>query len=269
MIQNTETPLDFIVEHSNHGPSPIWVWFFDIDGTLVDIAPTPDAIVVPKSLLAALTTLSRSAGHQLVLTSGRSVDDVKRRFPLPAPTIYGGNHGAEIAYPDHLAVSPQSQQARPDLDRLARALRDLTDRYPGTYLEDKRYSLSFHYRQVDPRRVEELAAALRRVSAPYGGQLQLKDAKMCLEVRPAGGPTKADAVKNILAWLRQSRPAVYQPIIFGDDLTDEDAFAAFPDATTVYVGESSVTRARFRIKNAHAVRELVQAVADRLPPVSP
>src|ERR1700756_2862279 len=107
----------------------------DIDGTILDIAPTPGAVIVPASLRQTLTRLSRATGGALALVSGRSLHDIDLLFaPLLLPAI--GGHGAEIRLSPHDAETEQAQALDGDLRaRLA----ELAVGAPGVLVEDKGY----------------------------------------------------------------------------------------------------------------------------------
>ena len=234
---------------------PVWFWCLDIDGTLVEIAPTPDAIRVPPTLLADLADLAGSPRHRVALVTGRSLDDARPRFPLPPAVAMVGSHGAEWLLDGVRATDPRTQPARAALVRTADRFRQLSREFPGTVFEDKRYSLSLHYRSLDPDREPGLKAAVEE-SVQDEPAISLLASKKCWDARIAGGPTKADGIARLL----RTHPDPPRLLIFGDDLTDENAFLAFPQALTVRVGPG-VSAARFRLPDPPAVRELVAAMA--------
>jgi trehalose 6-phosphate phosphatase len=240
-----------IVRQILKGP-PVY-WIFDLDGTLVDLAPAPDAIVVPPPLLDDLDQLAQRFGGRVAMVSGRAAADLRSWIPLNSLT-YIGNHGAECIQNGQSWTTPQDPAAQAALDRVRAAASPLQSHYPGSLLEDKGQTLSFHFRQVSPLLRAPLHASLSQLVADTP-LLTLRPADECWEIRPVGAPTKGDAVLKLL----EENPA--RPIIFGDDWTDEDAFAAAPpNSITVIVGARRPTQARFKLHSPRDVRALIAAV---------
>jgi len=115
----------------------------DIDGTLLDIAPTPRDVVVPASLAHDLMRVRDRAGGALALVSGRPIAEIDWLFaPLQLPAI--GGHGAEMR---PVAGGAVISGRAPDLDpALKQRLQEIAARHPGVLVEDKGYSLALHYR---------------------------------------------------------------------------------------------------------------------------
>src|ERR1700761_4507267 len=132
-----------------------WALFLDIDGTLLDMARTPDAVAVPDDLMAALTRLHGALDGALAFVSGRSLEAIDRLF-APLKTAAIGCHGAEIRGADgtlRTLAAPIPASVR-DL------LQELVDAHPGTSLEDKVYTIALHYR-LAPETRPALEAALK------------------------------------------------------------------------------------------------------------
>ena len=193
----------------------------DIDGTILDLAPTPGAVIVPASLRQTLTRLSRGTAGALALVSGRPLHDIDRLFaPLLLPAI--GGHGAEIRLSPHDAAETEHAEAlNGDLrERLA----ELADA-PGVLVEDKGYALAVHYRLAPEQegRVKQAVAAIR---ADWPKEpIEVLPGKSVLEIKPAGFH-KGAAIRELM----QHEPfAGRRPIFIGDDVTDESAFAVMPE----------------------------------------
>ncbi len=136
-------------------PAGAWCLFLDVDGTLLDLAATPGAVVVDASLLALLERLRRAAGGALALVSGRTIVDLDRLFtPLKLPAA--GIHGCERRDARGVsAVAPVVHRAaRPGARGLAATL---VERHPGLLLEDKGAALALHFLQA-PQLERELRA---------------------------------------------------------------------------------------------------------------
>ena len=193
--------------------------FLDFDGTLAPIAPRPDLVTVLPELPALLECLHERHGGAVAIVTGRRLEDVDRRL---APFAFGGAglHGAQLRPARGGAAQMQWQ---PD----ARALvLDLQRRFGGDsrlLIEDKGPSVALHYRQA-PERGEECQAAMRDL-APRDA-FEIVTGKMVVEARPRGaGKGRA------LNALRGHAPfAGRMPVFVGDDVTDEDGFAAAAEA---------------------------------------
>jgi trehalose 6-phosphate phosphatase len=194
----------------------------DVDGTLLDIAPTPHEVQVPESLRRTLAVVCDAVDGALALVSGRPLADLDVIFaPLKLPAI--GGHGAEIR---PLASGSTIAPHAPPLDaQLKQTLRDIAARYPGVMVEDKGYSVALHYRSA-PESRQALAREVERACGDrLGRSIELLAGKAVIEVKAAGF-NKGTAVRELM-----THPpfAGRTPIFIGDDKTDEHAFAVMPE----------------------------------------
>lgn len=194
----------------------------DVDGTILDIAPTPHTVHVPDQLLHTLTRVGERTGGALALVSGRPIANLDLLFaPLRLPAI--GGHGAEIR-PD--AKQENYEQRAMTLDRgLKRALRDIADRYPGVATEDKGYSLALHYRLALDRGMDVIDDVYRVCKVFPPESYELLTGKAVIEVKTVGF-NKGSAVRELMTF---PPFAGRTPIFIGDDTTDEAAFEVLPD----------------------------------------
>lgn len=191
--------------------------FLDFDGTLVEIAPTPDAVRVPPGLPPLLQALAARLGGALAVVSGRPLRDLDRF--LPVPIAKAGDHGAA------LRADPAAPAECPDLPSpppawRARAAALLTA-FPGTLIEDKAHGFVLHYR-LAPEAGPAARDLLSALVAEAPDAFTLLEARMAWEVKPRG-PSKAGAVRAMMA-----RPpfAGRVPVFIGDDVTDEEGMDA-------------------------------------------
>jgi trehalose 6-phosphate phosphatase len=194
----------------------------DIDGTLLDLAPTPREVWVPPDLAKTLPRLLARASGALALVSGRSVNDIDLIFaPMQFPAV--GGHGAEMR------LSPQSgsvaSHAPPMDQELKRRLAAIAKLSPGILLEDKGYSLALHYR-LAPHAEQAIyeAVALIRAELPDAPMEVLPGKSVC-EIKHAGF-TKATGVRELMT---HAPFKGRRPVFIGDDVTDESVFAIMPD----------------------------------------
>src|SRR5947208_3721252 len=194
----------------------------DIDGTLLDLAPTPREVWVPPDLATDLNRLLQRTSGALALVSGRSLNDIDLIFaPEQFPAV--GGHGAEMRISqDSEAVATHA----PPMDReLKRRLAAIAKLSPGILLEDKGYSLALHYR-LAPHAEKAIyeAVSLIRADLP-NAPIEVLPGKCVCEIKHSGF-TKATGVLELMAHepLKGRRP-----IFIGDDVTDEAVFGIMPD----------------------------------------
>jgi trehalose 6-phosphate phosphatase len=230
---------------------PGWALFLDIDGTLIEIAPTPSSIHAPPGFASRLAAIAVQHGGALALVSGRSVDNVLELVaPLRPPVA--GLHGLERLDAAGRLMRPPPL---PSLEVVRQTLTRFAADHPGLILEDKALSLALHYRQA-PQWEAAARAAVDEILASAPG-LRRVEGKMVLEVRPQQGD-KGEAVR---AFMAEAPFAGRLPVFVGDDLTDEDGFAAVNalGGISVLVGPPRPSQARFRLDGIAAVWEWLTA----------
>ena len=193
----------------------------DLDGTLLDLAATPDAVTVAPDLAATLRRLRERLGGALAIISGRPVEQVDALLPA-IPYAVAGEHGAAIRF------APDAAPVRAPLPALPAAWLDaaaaLVAGHPGTLLEPKSRGFAVHYRgapEAGPALHEALAAL-----PGLGETHHLLAAHMAVELRPVG----ADKGTAVTALLARAPFAGRVPIYVGDDVTDEDAIRVAQDS---------------------------------------
>lgn len=236
----------------------------DLDGTLSPIVPRPEYAIVPHASQRVLRELAALPGAHVAIITGRAVEDARRLVCVDDVWIIG-NHGLEIAPPNRPAT-PRDDVAR-FADRIAAAAlrcQDIADREPGVIVEDKRWTLSVHYRLVHPHIVPRLSAAVTQIASDLG--LRVTHGKEVLELRPFIEVDKGTAAVDLASTLHALQSGA-SLLCAGDDRTDEDAFralrAAQPACVTVRVGadtSDSATAAEFWVLDTEAMRELLEEV---------
>jgi len=189
----------------------------DVDGTLLDIAPTPDAVWVPESLREDLRKLNVLFEDAIAFLSGRPVSDIDNRF-LPLRLTTAGCHGAEMRLHENGVVK---QSAQPLPLAILALFKDIEARFPGVMVENKIYTLAFHFRGA-PDAEAPLLALLQERLAKLPRDFELLQGKAVAEVK-SGVFNKGKALRQIM----RERPFVgRRPVFFGDDTTDVDALEA-------------------------------------------
>ena len=212
--------------------APHVLLFLDFDGTLAPLAPDPATARLTPSQTATLRMLNEHESVAVIVLGGRERADLQERVGVPG-LVYAGNHGLEISGPGFVFIEPTSVECRAPLQALAADLKNRLQSIPGAVVEDKGLTLSIHYRQAPPEAAEPIRQAVHAALAQATHPFQLTTGDMVYEVRPRVNWSKGTAV----AWIRDQ---LDQPealaFYFGDDATDEDAFAALPNGITAKVG---------------------------------
>ncbi len=200
-------------------PSPGRAAFLlDFDGTLVDIAPTPEQVVVPAGLADALARLRDRVGGALAIVTGRPIAQIDALLP-DIPYAVAGEHGGASRHAPGAAVHvPPLPEL---LDGWREASEAIAASHPGTLLESKRHGFVLHYRTA-PQHGTALHEVLSALIAPADGRFRMLGAKMAWEIRP-DGIDKGGAVRALMA---HPPFAGRLPVFVGDDVTDEDGIAA-------------------------------------------
>jgi len=220
-------------------PAHDWALFLDVDGTLLDFAPSPERVHVPADLVDDLHRLLDALGGALALVSGRRLETLDALFaPLQLPAI--GLHGLQRRNGE------SSGHAAPrELASVLAAARDLVAKYPGALVEDKGITVALHWRNAPAAEepLHEFASSALIDLPGYG----LQAGHDVLELRP-DGHDKGDAIATLLE-TPTFRGRV--PVFVGDDLTDECGF----DAVNARHGISILVGARADSAATHALHD--------------
>ena len=237
-------------------PHTNWALFLDFDGSIVDIAPTPESVELPDCLPPLLGALREALGGAVAIVTGRPIAQIDG-FLGPVLPAVAGLHGIERRKADGAVVRP----APPDDDlRDARALlRDFAAARPGVLLEDKKYALALHYRLAPSSK----DACKRVVDAALGDDMpgwQVVEGKRVFEIRPHDC-TKGTAIE---AYMREAPFAGRRPVFCGDDITDEDGFAVVNarGGVSIRVGAGTATRASARVGTTGELLDWLARLAD-------
>ena len=227
--------------------------FLDIDGTLLELAPAPDAVQVDPELATLLPQLRKSLGGALALITGRAISDVDRLFPgLRMPVA--GQHGCERR--DALGTLHLHAARTATLERLRALFTEFARSHEGLLLEDKGATLALHYRKAPQLAAKVHKTMHEQVAAIGVKSYRLQPGKQLLELRP-DNRDKGTAIRDFMT----ERPFKGRcPVFIGDDRTDEHGFAVI-DAMggwSVKVGRGP-SRARYRLPDVAAVRAWLAA----------
>ncbi|KAK8537182.1 hypothetical protein V6N12_043355 [Hibiscus sabdariffa] len=206
------------------------VVFLDYDGTLSPIVEDPDKAFMSAEMRMAVREVAKCFPTSII--SGRSREKVKEFVQL-SNVYYAGSHGMDILAPlravkssDKKANEGAFQPAKlylPAIQEISVELEDTIRNIQGARLEDNKFCISVHYRQVQPKDHEVLKERVKSL-VENRPDFRLTEGKMVLEVRPSIEWNKGDALNYLLDTLGFSNAKDVLPLYIGDDLTDEDAF---------------------------------------------
>ncbi|WP_395391154.1 trehalose-phosphatase [Novosphingobium sp. BL-8A] len=218
--------------------------FLDFDGTLVEIADHPDAVIVPPTLPGLIARLSDLLDGRLALVTGRSIAALEALVG-PLGVAVAGSHGGEFR-PAGVSVAMALADPLPGLavERLTRFARE----NGGLLVEPKPFSIAVHYR-THPHALNGLLACAEGVRHELG--LTLKHGKQVIELAMPG----SDKGSAVTRFMEMEPFAGSHPYFIGDDVTDEDAFAAIArlGGEGVLVGPIRKTAASRRLDSVASV----------------
>lgn len=247
-------------EISNGSGEKDIILFLDYDGTLTPIAKTPARAVLSEENKELIEKLVGMPRLQVVVVSGRRLDDVKQMVGVEG-VIYIGNHGWEVAETFMQFENLIPLEFYSTMERIKGELDKQLSVIPGAFVEDKGLTLSVHYRLARDkgflvRRIVE------RICLPYKrqGMIKFLTGKKVLEIRPPVDWDKGKAVQWIIKRQEILKGNVHVlPIYIGDDSTDEDAFKVLKNkGITVLVGKSKFSSADYTLTGPHQVTEFLK-----------
>ncbi|MFS7958521.1 putative trehalose-phosphatase [Helianthus anomalus] len=205
--------------------------FLDYDGTLSPIVDNPDHAFMSNAMRAAVRNVAKCFPTAII--SGRSREKV-RKFVGLKELYYAGSHGMDIMCPvqspaDHTTevnegnLYQPASEFLPMINEVFMSLVETTKNIEGAKVENNKFCVSVHYRNVDEKSWKAVAEYVQDTLKRYP-RLRLTHGRMVLEIRPVLKWDKGKAVEFLLESLGLSSCNDVLPIYVGDDRTDEDAF---------------------------------------------
>lgn len=246
MIARTPPPL-----------TPDVALFLDFDGTLVELAPSPDDVRARPGLDGLMKQVSWHLNGALAVISGRPITAIDRHLQ-GAVTAVAGIHGAER----RTALGHVLCEEVPAgiLDPAREVLAAFSRTHPGVLAEDKGVSLALHYR-AQPALADACRQVVAECASSSHGRLERLDGNMVVELKPVN-IAKATAMS---AFMNEPPFAGRRPVFVGDDTTDECAFVAVSQTNGygVIVGHRSPTAATARLESVADVHAWLAAFCDQ------
>jgi trehalose 6-phosphate phosphatase len=229
--------------------------FTDFDGTLVELAETPEAIEVPATLSEQLERTMREFDSAFAVLTGRDIADIDRYLsPLHIPVA--GAHGTQRRRADGTMdiIDPAAVSGA---EEIAHAVQPLVMAHPALIMETKEGAVALHYRRAPE--LEDAVRVAMEEAVQAAADFTLVPGKMVIEAR-SRSVSKGTALR---AYMQEEPFAGRTPIFIGDDTTDEDGFIAAQDlgGIGIKLGEGD-TAARMRIADVTSVHALIRGLAD-------
>jgi trehalose 6-phosphate synthase/phosphatase len=226
----------------------------DYDGTLIPFFTRPKEAMPTEELLSLLEGLSEDPRNNIVIISGRDRDTLEKWFGSMDLSLIA-EHGAWLKEGEWKVLEPVATEWKEEIRSI---LEVHMDRTPGSFIEEKEFSLVWHYRKADTAlaslRARELKDALLHFTTNL--DLGVLEGSKVMEIRHIG-INKGRAAQR---WLAKEK--VDFILAIGDDVTDEDTFSVLPEtAYTIKVGLGP-SKARFNIASHHEVRKLLQEIIE-------
>jgi trehalose 6-phosphate phosphatase len=229
--------------------------YLDIDGTILDLAPSPEVVEVPEWMVPLLQRLCLKLDGAVAFVSGRNISAIDALFkPLKLSAI--GVHGGEIRVSGGSVIVDECLAA--ELQSALPLLNDAAGKLRGVRLENKGCAIALHYRSV-PERGREVLKVAEMVVASLGPAFAVLVGKCVVEIRPRH-LTKGAGLRHLM----EREPfRGRSPIFAGDDVTDEDAFEVVNDlgGISVRVGEPAPSAATYRLADPEQLRRWLLEIA--------
>jgi trehalose-phosphatase len=230
----------------------------DYDGTLTPLVDRPGDAHLAPATRATIVALTQRSNTTVAILSGRALEDVQRRVGI-AGLIYAGNHGLEITGPDVDFVGIAPGPVQDQLHQLAEELAERFRPISGVLVENKRLTLSVHFRLVADDKQDEFHHAVRHVFGDLPSCFRMTTGHKVYEIRPQIDWNKGAAA----LWLcNRLGGREVLPVYLGDDRTDEDAFLALVGGITIKVGNPAETSAAYYLAGPPEVRRFLQWLAE-------
>ena len=241
--------------------APRVLLLFDYDGTLTPIVARPEAATLSDETRQLLSFLAGMQRFVVGVVSGRGLADLEAMVSVPG-LVYAGNHGLEMKGRGMDFVHPEAPAFEASLAEVARLLDRELAKVPGILVDNKRLTLTVHFRNVPDACHAQVDSTVAAVTAPYvaAEQMKITRGKKVVEVRPNLDWGKGKAIEKI----RDNCGDRPLPVFFGDDRTDEEGFSAVQNTggIAVFVGPArESTLALHRLDTPAEVQQVLALLA--------
>lgn len=235
----------------------------DFDGTLADIVAEPDRAEIRERARDTLETFAAHPQAAVAIISGREATDIRERVGVDE-IYYAGNHGLELYDRDGQLVHLTGEKALDVLGEVTAAAERQFDGVEGVFVEDKRMTVTVHYRQAGDV-AERVLVAVRELLDEHDdhGALRITEGRQVVEIRPDIPWDKGHAVELLHERFTPDDER-WATVYIGDDTTDETAFETVrDDGIAVAVGSNEVvTAAPYVVRDPNEVSDFLEWLAD-------
>jgi len=242
---------------------------FDFDGTLSPIVSNYELAAADREAVETLFALAALPRTRVAVISGRAREDLERRLgDCPQEVLLVGSHGAELE--THSEGRNEDAEARARVERFSEQLTPVAQRFPGSRLERKPYSLAYHYRNVGDAQQEDARSAAIEAAGPSA--VATKDGKKVVEFL-AVHADKGDALRRLRTLTSDGGDNRVTLLFVGDDVTDEAGFESLEEGDVGIKIGSGPTAAGFAMDGQEQVLPMLRQlfrmrsreIADSLP----
>src|SRR5215510_14641167 len=234
-----------------------WALFLDIDGTLLGMAPTPDAVAVPPELPSLLASLAVGLDGALAIVTGRRVAEADRLL-APVKLVASGVHGTELRQDPE---GPIKMLAKPVPAEVIEMMTSVSRIAEGILVEQKGSGAAVHYRNA-PLAQRAIESEVARIIGLSSYDLVLRRGRKVLEAVPRGF-SKGHALTEIM---RLPPFQGRRPLMIGDDVGDETALSAAEamNGMGLKVAGEHFTQREADFGGVSQVRQWLALLAERL-----
>lgn len=190
----------------------------DVDGTLSEIVPEPDAAIIDDDILDLLNIM-KNKFQLLVFITGRTIKNVRNMINIPG-ALYVGNHGMEYQKNSKIISDPQTSHFKTEIGEIEKKLRNNLN-LSGIIFENKKTSLTIHYRMHKNQEMARISILNEIKLLNISKEFKISEGKKIIEIKPLSGNNKGTIIHRIVEDYK-----IKQMIYCGDDITDIDAFKA-------------------------------------------
>lgn len=239
------------------------LFFLDYDGTLVHFKNNPNDVKIPKKVKKILQQYTDKKKYELIIITGRILKDIKEKIKIKDIHLVA-LHGLHIQFNNGTEkIIQRAKHIQKQLSKIKKEANTLFAEEPNIQIEDKKYTLAFHYRLLSKKKISSAKNQFIQLIQKYNqnDSIQIMKGDKVIEARPTDW-NKGNAVALFIQKENQNDSSLL-PIYIGDDTTDEDAFLYLKqNGLTIYVKNSSPlqTNAQYWLKNPNEVYKFLSMI---------
>ncbi|MFA6076478.1 MAG: trehalose-phosphatase [Candidatus Paceibacterota bacterium] len=233
----------------------------DFDGTISPIVKKPENAYITKETRSILKKINKV--FPVVIITGRSFNVIIKKVGVNN-FIYGASHGLEWNFDGKLKNKILPKLITDQLEQFHETLKKIKDTYPSLIIEEKKYSVTFHYHLMPVKDKKFFKKWLKKFLKNVRKRPVIKifHDKETIDIVPSLNWTKGDIARLALKYLNKKNKIKFKPIYIGDSKTDEDAFYALSKGITIRVGKSNTSTAKWYMKNQNEVKLFLKWLLD-------